>query len=65
MATHMPVTENTLIAIKVAVHDNTKKLKVPLKDLGAEKLIPRVCAGSPSRDAYLRADCTITWATLT
>lgn len=42
MATHMPVTENTLIAIKISVHGNTKKLKVPLKDLGADKLIPKV-----------------------
>lgn len=42
MATHLPVTENTPIAIKVYVHDSTKKLKVPLKDLGADKLIPKV-----------------------
>lgn len=50
MATHMPVTENTLIAIRIAVHDSTKKLKLPLKDLGADKLIPKVT------DAYLRGE---------
>lgn len=42
MATHMPVTENTVIAIKIQVHATTKKLKLPLKDLGADHLIPKV-----------------------
>lgn len=41
--THLPVTENTLIAIKVVVHNSSKKLKLPLKDLGADKLLPQVC----------------------
>lgn len=49
MATHMPVTENTLITIKVVVHDNTRKLKLPLKDLGADKLIPKVSKSSITR----------------
>ncbi|GAB7351616.1 hypothetical protein MBLNU459_g2231t1 [Dothideomycetes sp. NU459] len=34
----VPVTENTLITIKVTVNDSTKKLKLPLKDLGAAVL---------------------------
>ncbi|KAL1310711.1 hypothetical protein AAFC00_000968 [Neodothiora populina] len=42
MATHMPVTENTLITIKITILDSTRKIKLPLKDLGADKLIPKL-----------------------
>lgn len=42
MATNTPVTENTLITIKVSVSDSTKKLKLPLKDLGASVLPAKV-----------------------
>lgn len=37
------VTPDTLITIKVSVNDNLKKLKLPLKDLGANVLIDKVC----------------------
>lgn len=38
MATNIPVTENTMIAIKVSVNDTTRKLKLPLRDLGVNIL---------------------------
>ena len=37
------VTPDTLITIKISVNDSLKKLKLPLKDLGANVLIEKVC----------------------
>lgn len=37
------VTPDTLITIKISVNDSLKKLKLPLKDLGANVLIDKVC----------------------
>jgi len=37
------VSPETLITIKVSVNDNLKKLKLPLKDLGATTLPLKVC----------------------
>lgn len=34
---------DTLITIKISVNDSLKKLKLPLKDLGANVLIDKVC----------------------
>ena len=36
------VPQDTLITIKVSVNDNLKKLKLPLKDLGATVLLDKV-----------------------
>ena len=42
------VPPDTLITIKIAVNDSLKKLKLPLRDLGANVLPDKVCheAGS-------------------
>ena len=37
------VSQDTLITIKVSVNDSLKKLKLPLKDLGAGVLPDKVC----------------------
>lgn len=37
------VTLDTLITIKISVNDSLKKLKLPLRDLGANLLIDKVC----------------------
>ena len=37
------VTPDSLITIKISVNDSLKKLKLPLKDLGANVLIDKVC----------------------
>lgn len=36
---------DTPITIKISVNDSLKKLKLPLKDLGANVLIDKVCRG--------------------
>lgn len=36
------VSPDTLITIKVSLNESVKKLKLPLKDLGADLLIPKV-----------------------
>lgn len=43
MATNIAVTGETPIAIKISVNDSLKKLKLPLKDLGADTLPTKVC----------------------
>lgn len=47
MATHgsTAVGPDTLITVKISVNDSLKKLKLPLKDLGAGVLIDKVCDG--------------------
>jgi len=40
---HNAVPMDTLITIKVSVNDNLKKLKLPLRDLGANVLPDKVC----------------------
>jgi len=42
MATNVPVTGETPIAIKISVNDSLKKLKLPLKDLTADALFVKV-----------------------
>jgi len=42
MATNVPVTGETPIAIKISVNDSLKKLKLPLKDLTADVLFLKV-----------------------
>lgn len=37
------IPQDTLITIKVSVNDSLKKLKLPLRDLGANVLPDRVC----------------------
>lgn len=37
------VPQDTLITIKVSVNDSLKKLKLPLRDLGANVLPQKVC----------------------
>ena len=39
---HSAVSQETLITIKVAVNDSLKKLKLPLRDLGANVLPDKV-----------------------
>lgn len=41
---HNAVPPDTLITIKVSVNDNLKKLKLPLRDLGANVLPDKVSA---------------------
>lgn len=44
MATNTSVaTPDTPITIKVSVNDSLKKLKLPLRDLGATELPDKVC----------------------
>ena len=38
---------DTIITIKVSVNDNLKKLKLPLRDLGANVLPDKVCSITP------------------
>lgn len=40
---HNAVSQDTLITIKVSVNDSLKKLKLPLRDLGANVLPDKVC----------------------
>lgn len=40
------VTPDTLITIKITVNDSLKKLKLPLRDLGAAALSDKVCRGT-------------------
>ena len=40
---HNAVPQDTLITIKVSVNDSLKKLKLPLRDLGANVLPDKVC----------------------
>ena len=47
------VTPDTLITIKVSFNDSLKKLKLPLKDLGADVLPDKV---SPLTQGYTRLD---------
>ena len=42
MATNVPVTGETPIAIKIQIGENLKKLKLPLKDLTADALFGKV-----------------------
>lgn len=37
------VSQDTLITIKISVNDSLKKLKLPLRDLGASVLPDKVC----------------------
>lgn len=43
MATNVPVTPETPITIKITINENHKKVKLPLKDLGASVLLDKVC----------------------
>ena len=43
-SSHTPaLPQDTPITLKVSVNDSLKKLKLPLKDLGANVLIDKVC----------------------
>lgn len=42
-STQNAVPQDTLITIKVSVNDSLKKLKLPLRDLGANVLPDKVC----------------------
>lgn len=42
------VSQDTLIIIKISVNEQLKKLKLPLRDLGASVLPDKVCWCSPS-----------------
>lgn len=54
-ATNLPVTLETPIVIKVLFRGQTRKLKLPLKDLGASVLPEKVCILCPScRTSRLR-----------
>ena len=44
MATNVPVTLDTLIVVKVLCRGQTKRFKLPLKDLGAHVLPEKVSA---------------------
>lgn len=48
--TNTPVTPDTLITIKISVNDQLKKLKLPLRDLGAAVLPDKVCEPTLTRD---------------
>lgn len=53
-ATNVPVTLDTPIVIKVLFRGQTRKLKLPLKDLGANVLPEKVCStisGLPDEQA--------------
>jgi len=39
---HNAVSQDTLITIKISVNDNLKKIKLPLRDLGANVLPDKV-----------------------
>ena len=47
MATNVPITGETPIAIKISVNDSLKKLKLPLKDLSADVLPSKVRRSLP------------------
>lgn len=42
MATNVPVTLDTLIVVKLQFQGNTRKFKIPLRDLGANVLPEKV-----------------------
>ena len=42
MATNCPVTLDTLIVVKLQFQGNTRKFKIPLRDLGANVLPEKV-----------------------
>ncbi|CAK3949349.1 ZZ-type zinc finger-containing [Lecanosticta acicola] len=41
-SSNTPVTQDTPITIKISVNDSLKKLKLPLRDLGAATLLPKL-----------------------
>ena len=55
MATNVPVTLDTLIVVKIQFQGNTRKFKLPLRDLGATVLpgkVRRSAAASSVRSGY-------------
>lgn len=52
-ATNVPVTLETPIVVKVLFRGQTKKFKLPLKDLGAQVLPDKVRSGHAAMGGYL------------
>lgn len=52
--TNVPVTLETPITIKIAFQDQTKKFKLPVKDLGAHVLPDRVSASLAALSVLFR-----------
>ena len=58
MATNVPVTADTPIAIKISINDtNAKKLKLPLRDLTSDVLPTKVCQSPVARGLALSQPC--------
>ncbi len=51
MATNVPVTLDTPIVVKILFRGQTKKFKLPLKDLGAN-VLPEKVSGYPQVTAW-------------
>jgi next to BRCA1 gene 1 protein len=51
---HNAVPQDTLITIKISVNDSLKKLKLPLRDMGANVLIDKVCTPLDANDMTCR-----------
>lgn len=67
---HNAVPQDTLITIKVSVNDSLKKLKLPLRDLGANVLPDKVreaytrhreCGTASSQSSPVTSDGMLTW----
>lgn len=46
--TNVPVTLDTLIVVKIQLQGNTRRFKVPLRDLGASVFPDKVCCAAPA-----------------
>ncbi len=58
MATNVPVTLDTLIVVKLQFQGNTRKFKIPLRDLGAQVLPEKVsCSPAVPSDGSQAAVC--------